>query len=92
MTLLLALGGLLALLFCIALPGGLAVTLLDDGDLLWRLGLGLGTGLLAVPSLAFLAAMLLQRSLGLGLLIGVAAGVNGALLFLLLRRREGRDQ
>ncbi len=68
------------------LPGWLAVRLLDDGDLLWRVGLGLGVGVLAVPFVGFMLAWLLHTSMSLGTLLLASALLSGPLGWALRRR------
>jgi hypothetical protein len=82
--------GLLGFVAAIALPGWLAVQLLDDGDLLWRAAIGLGVGVLGIPVLAFLVAMVLSTSVTAPLLIGVGT-TTAAGLALALVRREGPE-
>jgi len=84
-----ALLGLLGFLVCGALPGWLTVQLLDDGDVLWRLGVGLGVGVFAVPALAFLVGVTVHASISVGLLLAVGLALDGLLMTLLARRRAG---
>jgi hypothetical protein len=89
MTLLVALLGLLGFVVCVALPGWLAVQLLDDGDVLWRLGVGLALGVFGVPALAFLVAVTARTSVTPLLLVGLGLVLDVALAALLARRRGG---
>jgi len=82
--------GLAGFLVAIALPGWLTVQLLDDGDLLWRIAIGLGVGTLGVPAIAFLVAMALSTSVTAPLLIGLGVVISGGLGFA-LSRREGPE-
>ncbi|MCP4868124.1 MAG: hypothetical protein GY898_05345 [Proteobacteria bacterium] len=85
-----AITGLIGLLIAIVVPGVLTVQLLDDGDPLWRITVGLGVGLLAVPIPAFLIAMALGTSVTMPLLLVLGVVVSGGLLFA-LSRREGPE-
>lgn len=89
MTVLLALVGLLGFVVCVALPGWLTVQLLDDGDALWRAGVGIAVGFFGVPALVFLLAMLVHTSVTPLLLVIVGVGLDGLLAVLLVRRRVG---
>lgn len=92
MTILFALLGLLGFVVCVALPGWLTVRLLDDGDVLWRLGVGLAVGVFAVPALAFLVGVTLHTSVTPTLLAVLGLALDGALLGLLLRWRDGEPE
>ncbi|MCO4770351.1 MAG: hypothetical protein KDA24_10005 [Deltaproteobacteria bacterium] len=65
----------------LVLPGWLAARALDDGDLLWRVAVGVGVGVLVVPFAAFLLAWLLGVSMKPLLLVATSALVSGPLLW-----------
>lgn len=69
------------------LPGILAVRLLDDGDLLWRVGIGFGIGVLVVPFAGFLLAWMLGTSMSAGTL-GLASVLLSVPLWAAGRRRS----
>lgn len=85
-----AITGLIGLFVAVVLPGVLAVQLLDDGDPLWRLTIGLGVGLLAVPIPAFLIALAIGTSVTMPLLLLLGVAVSGGLL-VALSRQEGPE-
>lgn len=74
------LGTLLGLL-CLGLPGFLAARALDDGDLVWRIALGLGVAVLVVPFVAFLLAWALGVSMKPLLLVATSAVVSGGIVW-----------
>lgn len=71
--------GSLLVAVALLLPAVLLVRALDDGDLVWRVALGAGVGLLVVPFLAFLLAWLLGTSVNVWLLLLTSALISGPL-------------
>lgn len=69
-------GGSLLVGLALVLPGVLLVRALDDGDLVWRVALGLGVGLLVVPFAAFLLAWLLHVSVSVWILLLTSALIS----------------
>ena len=72
-------GGSLLVAIALILPGVLLVQALDDGDLVWRVALGAGVGLLVVPFFAFLLAWALHTSVSAWLLLLTSALISAPL-------------